>query len=77
MSPEEEIQFWLQASETSLAEVWDNLQDNDYAKLAEIADVRQAYPLMDAVARQEGWDDPEMDSYNPLPPTEGNQRDEV
>jgi hypothetical protein len=30
----------------------------------EIADIRQAYPLMDAVARQEGWDDPEMDSYN-------------
>ena len=28
------------------------------------ADVRQAYPLMDAVARSEGWDDPEMDSYN-------------
>lgn len=28
------------------------------------ADIRQAYPLMDAVARQEGWDDPEMDSYN-------------
>jgi hypothetical protein len=27
-------------------------------------DIRQAYPLMDAVARQEGWDDPEMDSYN-------------
>ncbi len=31
---------------------------------AEIADIRQAYPLMDAVARQEGWDDPEMDSYD-------------
>jgi hypothetical protein len=30
----------------------------------EIMDLRQAYPLMDAVARQEGWDDPEMDSYN-------------
>jgi hypothetical protein len=27
-------------------------------------DIREAYPLMDAVARQEGWDDPEMDSYN-------------
>ena len=27
-------------------------------------DIRQAYPLMDAVARQEGWDDPEMDSYD-------------
>jgi hypothetical protein len=26
--------------------------------------VRQAYPLMDGVARQEGWDDPEMDSYD-------------
>ncbi len=31
---------------------------------AERAEVRQAYPLMDAVARQEGWDDPEMDSYD-------------
>lgn len=30
----------------------------------ENADVREAYPLMDAVARQEGWDDPDMDSYN-------------
>jgi hypothetical protein len=27
-------------------------------------DIRAAYPLMDAVARAEGWDDPEMDSYN-------------
>lgn len=27
-------------------------------------DMRQAYPLMDAVARQEGWDDAEMDSYD-------------
>jgi hypothetical protein len=24
----------------------------------------EAYSLMDAVAREEGWDDPEMDSYN-------------
>jgi len=27
-------------------------------------DIREAYPLMDVVARREGWDDPEMDSYN-------------
>ncbi len=27
-------------------------------------DIREAYSLMDAVARAEGWDDPEMDSYN-------------
>ncbi len=26
--------------------------------------IREAYPLMDAVARQEGWDDSEMDSYD-------------
>jgi hypothetical protein len=26
--------------------------------------VRDAYPLMDEVAAKEGWDDPEMDSYN-------------
>lgn len=30
----------------------------------EEVDIRKAYPLMDAVARAEGWDDPEMDSYN-------------
>jgi hypothetical protein len=29
-------------------------------------DIRAAYPLMDAVGREEGWDDPEMDSYNIL-----------
>jgi hypothetical protein len=27
-------------------------------------DIREAYPLMDEVARREGWDDPEMDSYD-------------
>jgi hypothetical protein len=27
--------------------------------------VRDAYPLMDEVAANEGWDDPEMDSYKP------------
>jgi hypothetical protein len=27
-------------------------------------DIREAYPLMDAVARLEGWEEPEMDSYN-------------
>lgn len=31
-------------------------------------DVREAYPLMDEVARKEGWDDPEMDVYNDLAP---------
>ena len=31
-------------------------------------DIRGAYPLMDAVARREGWDDPEMDIYNDLAP---------
>ena len=33
-------------------------------------DIREAYPLMDAVAHQEGWNDPDMDSYNeqPSPP---------
>jgi hypothetical protein len=30
----------------------------------ENVDIREAYPLMDAVAYQEGWDAPEMDSYN-------------
>ncbi|HEX5270563.1 MAG TPA: hypothetical protein VFW33_08765 [Gemmataceae bacterium] len=27
-------------------------------------DIREAYPLMDSVARAEGWDDPAMESYN-------------
>jgi hypothetical protein len=31
-------------------------------------DVRDAYPLMDEVARREGWDDPEMDGYDDLVP---------
>ena len=26
--------------------------------------IEEAYPLMDAVAAHEGWDDPEMDGYN-------------
>ena len=29
-------------------------------------DVSDAYPLMDEVAASEGWNDPEMDIYNPL-----------
>lgn len=29
-------------------------------------DISEAYPLMDEVARDEGWDDPEMDIYNAL-----------
>lgn len=32
--------------------------------LAEELDVRGAYSAMDAVARREGWDDSDMDSYN-------------
>jgi hypothetical protein len=31
-------------------------------------DIRQAYPLMDAVATKEGWDDPALDTYNDLDP---------
>lgn len=33
--PEEETDFWLRASELSLAEIWDNPQDDEYAKLLE------------------------------------------
>lgn len=29
-------------------------------------DISTAYPLMDEVARAEGWDDPEMDIYDHL-----------
>lgn len=31
--PEDEKQFWLAASQTSLASVWDNSQDDAYAQL--------------------------------------------
>jgi len=34
------------------------------AALEEELDIRGAYPLMDAVARSEGWEDPDMDSYD-------------
>jgi hypothetical protein len=42
------------------ADVYEQMQAAAEAE----SDIRVAYPLMDAVARQEGWDDPEMDSYN-------------
>lgn len=35
MLPEDEADFWLRASEDSLAEVWDDPQDDAYAKLLE------------------------------------------
>lgn len=35
MLPEEESEFWLRASELSLAEIWNNPQDDEYAKLLE------------------------------------------
>jgi hypothetical protein len=38
--------------------------------LEEELDIRGAYPLMDAVASKEGWDDPSMDVYNDLIPRE-------
>jgi hypothetical protein len=31
-------------------------------------DVREAYPMLDEVARQQGWDDPALDVYNDLDP---------
>jgi hypothetical protein len=31
-------------------------------------DIRHAYPLMDEVAREEGWEEPEMDTYNTYAP---------
>jgi len=30
--------------------------------------IEHLYPLMDEVARREGWDDPEMDAYDQLDP---------
>jgi hypothetical protein len=31
--PEDGADFWLDASQKSLAEIWDNPEDDDYAKL--------------------------------------------
>ena len=31
--PEDGTDFWLDASQKSLAEIWDNPEDDDYAKL--------------------------------------------
>jgi hypothetical protein len=31
--PDDETEFWLQASQTSLDEVWDNAEDDVYAQL--------------------------------------------
>jgi hypothetical protein len=31
--PDEEAEFWLQASQTSLDSVWDNTEDDVYAQL--------------------------------------------
>jgi hypothetical protein len=45
-------------AEENVPEHTPELKDED------VKDIREAYPLMDAVARQEGWDDPEMDSYD-------------
>ena len=42
------------------AEQYDRIR----ALLEEECDIRAAYPLMDAVASKEGWDDPSMDIYN-------------
>jgi hypothetical protein len=40
------------------------------ALLEEELDIREAYPIMDAVAAKEGWDDPCLDIYNDLLPRE-------
>jgi hypothetical protein len=48
------------------AEQYDRLR----ALLEEELDIRSAYPLMDAVASKEGWDDPSMDIYNDFLPRE-------
>ncbi len=33
--PQEETDFWMKASQSSLAKVWDNSEDDVYAKLLE------------------------------------------
>jgi hypothetical protein len=52
-----------------MVEVHDMTQEDKSARSPRLEDedeenIREAYLLMDAIARQEGWDDPEMDSYN-------------
>ena len=34
--PDEDAQFWLQASQSALAAVWDNDEDEVYAQLLEV-----------------------------------------
>ena len=34
--PEEEADFWLRASELSLAKIWDNPQDDEYTVIGRI-----------------------------------------
>ena len=36
--PEEEADFWLRASELSLAKIWDNPQDDEYTVIGRILD---------------------------------------
>jgi hypothetical protein len=39
----------------------------EYERMTEAADqqnLRQSYPLQEAVAHKDGWDDPIMDEYN-------------
>jgi hypothetical protein len=44
------------------------VRSEDYQQMKALVegklDVRESYPLMDAVAAKEGWDDPAMDIYN-------------
>jgi len=47
------------------AEVYERLRGQSGAEAGE---VESLYPLMDEVARREGWDDPEMDVYDQLDP---------
>jgi hypothetical protein len=42
------------------AEIWDKLK----AALDDEFDVESAYPLIDEVMREAGWDDPEWESYD-------------
>jgi hypothetical protein len=44
------------------ADVYERLKGLDYDD-SDFA-IKDAYPLMDEVASREGWNDPEMDSYN-------------
>ena len=57
IDPETQLEFVVVRSD-----VYEQAQNQSREPAAFL--ISEAYPLMDAVARNEGWDDPSMDVYN-------------